>query len=86
MVTATVGAGLDDLPEIRTLALAVLRQAVDDMRFRPYGERRHRCCPLPTDQCAHRFMANGQGHFWCDVAGVSSQAVITRLRQRLSLS
>ncbi len=71
---------------LRSLALAVFRQAVTDISFRPYRQRRHRCCPLPPEECAPRFLGNGQGELWGEVAGISAGAVRRRLTVRLSLS
>jgi hypothetical protein len=80
-MTTSVVAGSEG--GLRTLALAVLRQSVDDIRSRPYRERRHRCCPLPPDECAHRFLANGQSEAWCETAGLTADAIRSRLRIRL---
>ena len=71
---------------VRTLALAVLRQSVDDIRFRPYPQNRHRCCCLSSEHCAGRFLANGNSELWCELAGVSAGAIRRRLRERLTLS
>lgn len=68
---------------MRVLALAVLRQSVDDIRFRPYPEARHRCCPLSPEHCAKRFLANGEGSLWCDLVGISPDAIRRHLRERL---
>ena len=66
----------------RVLGLAVLRQTVDDIRFRPYTEARHLCCRLPPGHCAKRFLANGEGELWCDLAGISPDAIRRRLAER----
>jgi len=83
-MTTSVVAGAEG--GLRTLALAVLRQSVDDIRSRPYRERRHRCCYLPPDECAHRFFRNDLSEVWCDTAGVTVEAIVSRLRARLALS
>lgn len=79
MVSIAQPMGGGELGDLRTLALAVLRQSVDDIRFRPYMMPRHLCCPDTPDRCAHRFLKSRLGETWCDVAGVSLEAVRVRL-------
>jgi hypothetical protein len=79
MVSVVRPVGGGELGDLHILALAVLRQTVDDIRFRPYPEQKFRCCPYPPDQCAQRFLDGNHGELWSHVAGLSPDAIQRRL-------